>query len=69
MKNFYLKFKLSLQLTIVVNLIFVLWILYNRINENFDGTLVEKISYFTLIILLSTNSYLLIRRIKNNCIM
>lgn len=46
------------------NILFVLWILYNGINESFQGTTIEKISYITLMGLLTTNAFLLIRRNK-----
>ena len=50
---------------IVSNILFVLWILYNGINEGFQGTTIEKFSYITLIGLLAVNAFLLIRqRIK-----
>lgn len=42
------------------NILFVLWILYNGMNENFQGTTVEKIAYLSLIALLTGNAYLLI---------
>ena len=42
------------------NIVFVLWILYNGINENFEGTNIEKISYFMLMGLLTVNAFLLI---------
>lgn len=42
------------------NILFVLWILYNGINEGFQGTTIEKISYVTLIGLLTVNAFLLI---------
>ena len=41
------------------NIIFILWILFNGINEGFKGTLVEKFSYAGLIGLLAINSILL----------
>jgi hypothetical protein len=44
------------------NILFVLWILYNGINENFQGTTIEKISYITLMGLLTVNAFLLIRK-------
>ncbi len=47
---------------IIANLLFVMWILYNGINENFQGTVIEKISYITLMGLLSVNAFLLIRK-------
>jgi hypothetical protein len=42
------------------NVLFVLWILFNGINEGFKGTRVEKVSYITLMGLLSVNAFLLI---------
>ena len=44
------------------NILFVLWILYNGMNENFQGTAIEKISYTMLIVLLAVNTFLLIRK-------
>jgi hypothetical protein len=41
------------------NLLFVFWILVNGINEGFDGTRVEVVSYLTLLVLLLLNAYLL----------
>ena len=43
----------------VGNIIFILWILYNGINEGFQGTLPEKVSYISLMGLLALNSFLL----------
>jgi hypothetical protein len=48
-------------LAIAGNILFVLWILYNGINENFQGTTIEKISYVTLMGLLTVNAFLLIQ--------
>lgn len=48
-------------LAIVGNILFVLWIMYNGINESFQGTTIEKISYITLMGLLAVNAFLLIR--------
>jgi len=42
------------------NILFVLWILYNGINAGFQGALLEKISYFSLIGLLAVNTILLL---------
>ena len=47
-------------LAIVGNILFVLWILYNGINESFQGTTIEKISYVALMGLLAVNALLLI---------
>ncbi len=44
------------------NILFVLWILYNGINENFQGTAIEKISYISLMGLLAINAFLLLRK-------
>ena len=49
-------------LAIAGNILFVLWILYNGINESFQGTTIEKISYITLMGLLAVNTLLLIRK-------
>ena len=52
-------------LAIAGNILFVLWILYNGINENFQGTTIEKISYITLMGLLAVNAFLLLRKTRN----
>jgi hypothetical protein len=46
------------------NILFVLWILYNGINESFQGTTIEKISYITLMGLLALNAVLLLRKTR-----
>jgi len=46
------------------NVLFVLWILFNGINEGFKGTSVEKVSYISLMGLLAVNAFLLIRNRK-----
>ncbi|MBL0340062.1 MAG: hypothetical protein IPP71_03580 [Bacteroidetes bacterium] len=52
-------------LAIIGNSLFVLWILYNGINEGFQGTAIEKFSYIALMGLLAVNAMLLLRqRIK-----
>jgi len=40
------------------NILFLLWILYNGINENFTGTTMEIISYITLMVLLAADQLL-----------
>jgi len=50
------------KLAIAGNLIFILWILYNGINENFEGTMPEKVSYITLMGLLAANSFFLMKK-------
>ncbi len=52
-------------LAIAGNILFVLWILYNGINESFQGTTIEKISYITLMGLLAVNAFLLLRKTRN----
>jgi hypothetical protein len=41
------------------DLLFILWILYNGINEGFKGTLYQIVSYIGLILLLILNALLL----------
>jgi len=41
------------------NILFILWGTYNGINEGFQGTLPEKVSYITLALLLLTNTFLI----------
>jgi hypothetical protein len=43
------------------NILFILWILYNGINEGFRGTLIQKVAFITLTGLLATNTFLLVR--------
>ncbi len=52
-------------MTVFGNLIFVLWILFNGIKENFEGTLIEKVSYAGLMGLLISSSILILRKSKN----
>ena len=54
--------RLLRTLAIAGNVLFVLWILYNGINEGFKGTLPEIISYIALVILLGMNTVLLWRK-------
>jgi len=51
-------------LAVAGNVIFILWILYNGINEGFKGKLVEIVAYIVLIGLLATNSFLLLGSAK-----
>lgn len=48
-------------LAIIGNLLFIVWIMYNGINEGFEGATIEKTSYTLLMLLLAVNSILLIR--------
>lgn len=45
------------------NILFILWILYNGIDEGFKGTVYGIVSYVGLILLLAINSILL--KVKN----
>ena len=61
------KINLFLKIAAVTgNILFMLWITYNGINESFSGTLPEKVSYIGLMILLILNSYLLLRKRKDD---
>lgn len=57
-------YNLLRYLAVVGNLIFVLWILYNGVNEGFQGTPLEIVSYIGLIVLLLLNSFLMCNRKK-----
>lgn len=46
---------------IAANILFIVWILYNGVNEGFRGTLPERVSYISLIALLTVNTILLLR--------
>jgi len=48
------------------NILFVLWIFYNGVNEGFEGTIIEKISYISLMGLLTLNGVLLVLKSKKN---
>ncbi len=59
-------------LAIAGNILFLLWILYYGIPEGFSGTLIEKISFNTIMGLLATNAFLPLANNKagklKNCI-
>ena len=59
MKNMQIMLILK-KMAIAGNIIFVLWILFNGMNEGFKGTMVEKFSYAALIGLLSINFIILL---------
>ena len=44
------------------NIVFILWILFNAMDEGFSGTIVEKFSAAGLICLLAVNCILLANR-------
>ena len=55
-------YNLFRYIAITGNVIFVLWILYNGINEGFQGTPLEIVSYIGLMILLFLNAFLIYSR-------
>ena len=56
--------RLLTQMAVAGNVFFILWILYNGVAENFQGTALEKVSYVTLLFLLAVNSFLQIRHLR-----
>lgn len=46
------------------NVLFVLWILYNGMNENWKAKPVQLVVYITMISLLLVNSYLIFKKNK-----
>jgi hypothetical protein len=58
--------KIITMLAAAGNIMFILWILYNGINENFQAKLLEKISYIGLMGLLAVNSFLLLSKKENS---
>jgi len=61
MKNISL-YTLFKYLAIAGNVLFILWVTYNGIDEGFSGTLVQKVSYVGLMMLLSLNTVLILRK-------
>ncbi len=55
-------YKLFRYLAIFGDFIFILWITYNGIDEGFSGTIVQKVSYISLLFLLTLNIFLLYRK-------
>ena len=49
---------------LVGNILFILWMTYNGLQEHFNGTIYEKLSYIVLTLLLIINSYLILRKNK-----
>ena len=53
--------------TITGNFAYIAWVLFNGLNEGFEGTLPEKFSYAGMIVLFTLNSILLLQnREKKN---
>ena len=46
------------------NVLYVLWILYNGIDEGFSAPLVQKVAYLGMIVLLILNTVLLSRKVN-----
>ena len=44
------------------NILFVLWVTFNGLKESFSGTIYQKLSYAGLVVLLSINSFFILRR-------
>jgi hypothetical protein len=63
MKNINL-YNLFKYLAIAGNALFILWVTYNGIDEGFRGTLVQKVSYAGLMLLLVLNTVLILRKEK-----
>lgn len=51
-------------LAVAGNALFVLWVTYNGIDEGFGGTLVQKVSYVGLMLLLVLDMVLILRKGK-----
>ncbi len=49
------------NILIVGNVVFVLWIIYNGIDEGFSGTVIEKVSFIALVSLLALNTWFIAR--------
>ena len=63
MKNISL-YHLFKCLAVAGNVLFILWVTYNGIDEGFRGTLVQKVSYVGLMLLLALNTVLILRKGK-----
>ena len=45
---------------VIGNILFILWVLYNGINEGFAGSVPQKISLIGLMVLLTINTTLIL---------
>jgi hypothetical protein len=61
MKNISL-YTLFKYLAIAGNVLFILWVTYNGIDEGFSGTRVQKASYVSLMLLLTLDTVLILRK-------
>ena len=57
-------YKLLGYIAIIGNVLFILWISFNGMDEGFKASLIQKISYLGILVLLILNSILIGR--KNN---
>lgn len=57
-------FNLFRVIAVLGNTIFILWIIYNGIDEGFFGALVQMVSYLALTFLLMLNIVLLLLKNK-----
>ncbi len=61
--NYYINMKYLTYLALAGNILFILWMLYNGINEGFAGaTGPEMASYLGLTVLLVLNSVFILKR-------
>ena len=61
MKNISL-YNLLKYVVIAGNVLFILWVTYNGIDEGFSGTLVQRVSYVGLMLLLTLDTVLILRK-------
>jgi len=59
--NKLLFWKYLRYILILGNILFILWIIRNGINEGFSGSIVSKVSYISLVILLGFNAVFIFR--------
>ncbi len=57
--------KLFKRMAIVGNILFVLWLVFNGIDEGFQASPLQKLSYLTLITLLLVNAWLLAKNSRD----
>lgn len=50
---------LVIKFVIAGNILFILWITYNGIDSGFSGTIIQKLSYVSLVTLLTLSSIFL----------
>jgi len=55
--------KMMRAIVLAGNVLMALWIIYNSIDSGFSGTKYEIMSFVFLLLLLSLNSFLLIKKV------